>query len=318
MYLGAAAAIVYLSMHSALATQLANTNDGTSSKSTFTITQPQSLPTEPSTGTTQPNITSPYSSNGNGQTSAQTVSNTTSNWAGYAASGSDFTSVSGSWIVPQTSSSQETSADAAWIGIGGTSSSDLIQAGTQNVVTPGGQVVTTAFYELLPDSSVTIPNVSVSPGDSISASITENGSNIWTITLTDNTNGQTFTGNAEYDSSMSSAEWIEEDPSDGANQQIPLDSFGTVDFTNSSATENGNNVNLNSSNAQALTMAEEGGQVLASTSAIGNNGSSFSVSRSSVVSGSGISEFNESPWRWLRRGTPASGFGGESLNFRIY
>jgi hypothetical protein len=319
LYIGAAIAIIYLSLHSALATQLSDINNGDSGKSTFTITQPQSTSTSPNPGTKQPSVTSPFSSNGNGQTSAQTVSNTTGNWAGYAANGSNFTSVSGSWVVPQVVSSQETSADAAWIGIGGTSSSDLIQTGTQDVVTPDGQIETTAFYELLPDSSVTIPDVNVSPGDSISASITENGNNIWTITLTDNTNGQSFTGNAEYSSSMSSAEWIEEDPSDGANQQIPLDSFGSVNFTNTSATENGSNVNLTSSSAQALTMADESSQVLASTSTIGNDGSSFSVVRSSAVSGTGISEFNDNPWRWLRRGVPASGFGsGGSFTFRVY
>ncbi|MGH7203590.1 MAG: G1 family glutamic endopeptidase [Candidatus Levyibacteriota bacterium] len=42
----------------------------------------------------------------------------------------------------------------------------LIQAGTQNVIDPAGNVTTTAFYEMLPNVSQTIP-VHVKTGDTI-------------------------------------------------------------------------------------------------------------------------------------------------------
>jgi hypothetical protein len=65
--------------------------------------------------------------------------NHSNNWAGYVATGGTFTSVSGSWIVPQVNATG-TSSDATWVGIGGTTSRDLIQTGTRAVVNSNGQV----------------------------------------------------------------------------------------------------------------------------------------------------------------------------------
>src|SRR5580693_2390477 len=55
------------------------------------------------------------------------------NWAGYTASGGNFTSVTGTWDIPQISGSASPSADATWVGIGGVTTQDLIQAGTQAI-----------------------------------------------------------------------------------------------------------------------------------------------------------------------------------------
>ena len=181
---------------------------------------PNGLNSLGNTSTSQPN---------SNVTSAESTSNITSNWAGYAAESGTFTSVTGSWIVPTVNESGDTSADAAWIGIGGISSDDLIQVGTQNIVTPDGQVQSSAFYELLPDTSQPLNEININPGDSISASINEVSSGQWTISLVDNTNGQSFNQNVEYNSSLSSAEWIEEDPSDGTSE-IPFDNFGSINF----------------------------------------------------------------------------------------
>src|SRR5581483_11881915 len=93
------------------------------------------------------------------------------------------------------------------------SSGDLIQVGTQDTVSPTGRSSSSAFYELLPESSTIIPAIAVSTGDHMSASLIETASNEWTITITDTTNGQSFVKNVGYISSNSSAEWIEEDPS---------------------------------------------------------------------------------------------------------
>src|SRR4051812_44346743 len=62
------------------------------------------------------------------------------NWSGYVAGGSDYTAISGSWVVPQVSGGT-LSADATWVGIGGTASRNLIQAGTQAIVDYDGTVV---------------------------------------------------------------------------------------------------------------------------------------------------------------------------------
>ena len=170
------------------------------------------------------------------------ISNTTVNSAGYAATGQDITNVHGNWVVPTAGGSGE-AADATWIGIGGVTSNDLIQTGTQNVVGPDGSVQTSAFYELLPDDATMIPNFSVQAGDTVTANITETGTDMWQIVLKDTTSGASFSTSVSYASSLSSAEWVEEDPSDGISE-VPLDSFGTVTFRNAGATENGTSENL--------------------------------------------------------------------------
>lgn len=246
------------------------------------------------TSTTQPPST---------QTSSASVSNTTSNWAGYAATSGSYTGISGSWIVPNASGSGDTTADATWIGIGGVTSDDLIQVGTQNVVTPDGQVNSTAFYEMLPDASEDITNVEVNPGDSITASLNETSDGLWVVTLSDNTDGQSFSANLQYNSSLSSAEWIEEDPSDGYGQ-IPFDNFGTMTMTGGSAIVNGESETIAGSGAQTISMINSEGQPLTSTSALGANGSSFTVSRTDASSGPAVEEYNSDPYslRWHGNG----------------
>src|SRR5436309_15315674 len=54
------------------------------------------------------------------------------NWSGYVATNKTFTSVTGTWIVPQVTPGSSSAADATWVGIGGLNRSDLIQSGTQN------------------------------------------------------------------------------------------------------------------------------------------------------------------------------------------
>jgi hypothetical protein len=251
--------------------------------------------------------TSPSSSSTGSLASAQTISDVTSNWSGYAATKGTFTSISGSWIVPDASSSGYTSADASWIGIGGVSSDDLIQVGTQNVVSPEGDVSTSAFYELLPDNSTPIDSMSISAGDQVTANIKETSDDVWSIKIEDTTTGQVYQTTVDYDSSESSAEWIEEDPSDG-NSQIPFDNFGTVDFSNGSTLDNGSNESISSSSAQALTLENSDGEELADVSSLGSNGSSFNVVRTTASSVQEIYQFNSDPSAWVRRGMGIGGF----------
>ncbi|HVY67507.1 MAG TPA: G1 family glutamic endopeptidase [Patescibacteria group bacterium] len=231
-----------------------------------------------------------------GRTLAQTVppsainsgagSDSSYNWAGYVATGGGYTAVSGSWTVPQVQSTGGFSGDATWIGLGGISSNDLIQTGTQAIV-QNGSVSYQAWYELLPAYSQPV-SLAVTAGDSISAGIAQAGNNIWTITLRNNTTGQSYQTTVNYISSLSSAEWIEEMPSQGNNNFIPLDNFGTVQLSGAYASRNGQNLNLAQLSPQTLTMVNFGGQALAAVSAINSDGASFSVSRTTASSSSGI------------------------------
>jgi hypothetical protein len=193
-----------------------------------------------------------------------------------------YTSVSGSWTVPKaTGTSGETTADAAWIGIGGVSTGDLIQVGTQNTVSANGVQSTSAFYELLPHTSRTVSSLTVAPGDSVTASLTETSSNEWAIVISDTTTGKSYTVNVAYASKLSSAEWIEEDPSYSAGHLVPLDSFSPINFSGATAVNSGNTVNLLSGDAVSITMVNSTNYVVAYPSAIDSDSEGFTITKHS-------------------------------------
>lgn len=202
------------------------------------------------------------------------------NWSGYAATGGTYTAVSGSWTVPQVTAASVSGADATWVGIGGVTSHDLIQAGTDATVT-GGRVRYTAWVEMLPQSAQQVPLV-VNPGDNISVAITQQADGTWLIAFQNQTTGKAYQVTETYTSTRSSAEWVEEAPSSG-RQVVSLDNFGTVQFQAASAVKDGQQVSIAQANGKSITMIDQTGQILATPSALGSDGASFSVQRSAVV-----------------------------------
>ena len=217
-------------------------------------------------------------------TFAATVAPTSNNWAGYVATGGQYTSVGGSWIVPAVNSSGVQSADATWVGIGGASSKDLIQSGTQAFVSATGVVTYNSWYELLPDGEVDF-SVPVKPEDSVSVLISQLSGNLWHISFVNNTTGVSDAVNVNYTSTLSSAEWIEEVPMMDSTMTV-LDSFGVTDFMKAYAVNNGNLSSLAQLGATTITMTNSTHQIIAYPSAIGTDGASFIVTRNNTVSGS--------------------------------
>jgi hypothetical protein len=210
---------------------------------------------------------------------AQGLRNTSHNWSGYAATGGRFSGVTGTWTVPQFNSSDPSfGIDAAWVGIGGVRSTDLIQAGTQHTVSGNGSTRYEAWVETLPGPSRQVP-LRVHPGDSVTVSITLQSADQWLIAFTNSTTGQTYQQTETYRSSLSSAEWVEEAPSGARGGILPLDNFGTVEFTGGSAVKDGNTVSIAQANARAITMVSANEQTLAVPSALGSDGGSFSIAR---------------------------------------
>ena len=172
------------------------------------------------------------------------VQQTSLNWSGYAYNpGSGITAVTSTYVVPAVQSAAP-GFSAAWTGIGGDGSSDLIQAGTGQDSTGGTAYY--AWYEILPASETRIGNCTgdaactVTPGDTMTVNITETSLNVWTITMkargTDNWTWSIT--NLAYTSTHSSAEWILEAPTVGA--QTLLDHVGNVRFDpNNTFTRNG-------------------------------------------------------------------------------
>jgi hypothetical protein len=204
-------------------------------------------------------------------------------WAGYIIT-SDFanpkpvvTSVSGSWIVPEITASQQDAFSATWVGIGGQSDKTLIQIGTEQDSTDG-QPVYFAWYEALPDYSIAISEMSISAGDKITASIslTDSASNMWLVSIEDESTGQRFEKTVVYESSRLSAEWIVERPTIN-NLVGNLAQFSSVTFTSLEATVNGVTATVNNFPFSRVVMVNRQNKQLTSVSAFSTKTSVFSV-----------------------------------------
>ena len=155
-----------------------------------------------------------------------------SNWFGYdqgtLEQGSKlFNSIGGQWTVPTATQhvSGEAEYSSDWIGIGGgcvdasctVTDSTLIQTGTeQDVSGYPPQASYYAWWEVIPGPAIEISTMTINPGDQMSASIAQvvGDADVWTITIKDLTDGQSYTSptTIPYGSTMDTAEWIEETP----------------------------------------------------------------------------------------------------------
>src|ERR1700754_486319 len=172
--------------------------------------------------------------------SAATASDaqTSANWAGYAATGQQFSKVSGTWVQPAASCDSGTGDAAFWVGIGGATgeSNAREQPGTEVDCSGDGTPKYSAWYELVPAAPVTV-DLAVKPGDTISAAVGVNGNQV-SIAMTNKTTGKSFNKTLTMDTPATSpAEWIAEAPSQcsgsatGQCQTLPLADFGTVTFS---------------------------------------------------------------------------------------
>jgi hypothetical protein len=205
------------------------------------------------------------------------------NWGGYAVA-SDFnnpqpvvTGVSGSWVVPEVAISQNDTFSAVWIGIGGTFGTDLIQAGTEQD-SINGVTYYSAWFELLPDYEITVTTMNISSGDKISACIglSDPNLNVWTISLIDLTNGESFSQDFEYSSSRLSAEWVLERPVVN-NVLSQLADFGTLTFSNCTVVLNGKSANLGAFPSTKILLSNRQKIQLVDVSNLSSRGSSFTI-----------------------------------------
>jgi hypothetical protein len=158
------------------------------------------------------------------------------NWSGYAVTpGSGVTAVSSTFTVPSAGLVPPGFA-ATWTGIGGYSTSDLIQAGTAEQSAPNNPLVGPqyyAWYELLPASETQLTgctgdaNCTVTPGDNVTVDIGQVSGSTWSISMTDSGHWS-WSHDVIYSSSESSAEWILEAPTLVA--QTLLAPVGTAHF----------------------------------------------------------------------------------------
>jgi hypothetical protein len=194
---------------------------------------------------------------------------TSSNWSGYAVTGSRFTSVSASWTQP-TAKCSGTAYSSFWVGLDGDTSNTVEQTGT-DADCSGSTPQYYAWYEMYPKFPVNL-KFTVRPGDHLSASVTTNGSGQFTLTITDSTQGWSNTTNARLKSAkLASAEVIAEAPS-SSQGVLPLANFGTVSFSGAKA--NGSLLTSSTPHLDPITM-QSGSTVKAQPGSISNG--SFSV-----------------------------------------
>jgi len=159
---------------------------------------------------------------------------TSSNWAGYAATGARFTSVSASWVQPSVSCSS-TAYSSFWIGIDGDGSNSVEQTGSEADCS-GSTARYYSWYEMYPAYPVNYSDA-VSAGDHFTSTVSTNGSGTFTLVLSDTTKGWTHTTTkTSTTATLASAEVIAEAPSSSTGV-LPLAHFSTAAF--SSATANG-------------------------------------------------------------------------------
>jgi hypothetical protein len=160
---------------------------------------------------------------------ANTVSS--SNWSGYAATGSKFTSVSSSWVQPAVSCKSTDTYSADWVGLDGYHDATVEQTGALAECI-GGAPRYAAWYETYPNPPVYFSS-KVTPGHQMDASVTANSATSFTMTIADTTAGWSHTVTKSVSGAQrSSAEVIVEAPCcTGSGGALPLADFRSVIFS---------------------------------------------------------------------------------------
>lgn len=216
-----------------------------------------------------------------------------SNWSGFAVTGTAFTDAKASWTVPTVNCSVTPGTNSSptyssfWVGIDGYTSSSVEQTGTDSDCN-GSTPTYYAWYEFYPNPSYEILTINVRPGDEMSAEVSYLGSQ-FTVTITDKTTGKTFSkSSAVKGAARTSAEWIAEAPCcSRSGGSLPLSDFGTVkfglDYTGIAGTNDATSgtvkgpISAFGAAVEQIVMATSAGVDMAIPSALQTDGTSFTV-----------------------------------------
>jgi Peptidase A4 family len=187
------------------------------------------------------------------------------NWSGYAVTGSTFTTTTASWTQPVidcTSGDGETDM-SPWVGIDGYNSNTVEQTGSSGDC-DGASPDYYAWYEMYPRNVVVI-NKTVEPGDQFTATVTHTSGTNYSLVLKDITQGWTNSVTKSLSAKDNSAEAVLEM---AANN---LTKFSTDPFTG--FTVDGSPIGSFTGSPYTIQQMEikVGGTVCDSTSALTNN-----------------------------------------------
>ncbi|KAF7536000.1 hypothetical protein G7054_g4892 [Neopestalotiopsis clavispora] len=197
------------------------------------------------------------------------------NWAGAVLIGTGYTSVTGTIVVPTPEtpsggSSRTEYAASAWVGIDGdTCQTAILQTGVDFYV-EGSEVAFDAWYEWYPDYAYTFSGITIDAGDTVTMTVTATSKSAGTAVIENVTKGTTVTHSFSGETDTlceTNAEWIVEDFSSG-NSLVPFADFGTVTFTDASATTSSGTVGV--SGATIIDIKQDG-EVLTECSTSGTS-----------------------------------------------
>ncbi len=144
---------------------------------------------------------------------------TSGNWSGYIATGTSYTEASGAFDVPNVSRYVTGSTASEWVGIDGWSNSTLVQAGVNEIPLGHGATLVEPWWEVVPGPQELATGMMVRAGDRIKAQVEEVSAGRWSISLVDDTNGDSFSTVQPYAGPASSAEWVVE--ADATTSGVP-------------------------------------------------------------------------------------------------
>ena len=203
---------------------------------------------------------------------------TSPNWSGYLVTGKpsgsvSYTGVTGTWTVPTATCGNKLAAGGSstvWIGLGGYTTKDQEEVGTDSNCNAKDQPIYYAWFELLPYIAFNVfPTKTdvVQPGDTMVGLVKSLAINLVEVSITDQTRNWTFERNITYSSQdLTTAEWMVEAPSECLYyvcHQANLTNFDSVTMHDLSATTSkGDTGNLNDSDWQVIPIQMVPGPVL--------------------------------------------------------
>ncbi|KAH9847714.1 peptidase A4 family-domain-containing protein [Lenzites betulinus] len=170
------------------------------------------------------------------------ITRNSTNWSGavLVVDPPTFRTVTGTFTAPIPSEPSGQTGDhlgSAWVGIDGDTCEEdgILQTGIDYKISANGTVSYVAWSEWFPVGTLDFDDLTVSAGDSITASVTATSTTSGTATLINHSTGQhatqTFSDQALL--CLTNADWIVEDFDDGG--MVSFAKFGAVTFTDASA-----------------------------------------------------------------------------------
>jgi hypothetical protein len=200
------------------------------------------------------------------------------NWSGYADTGSGFTSVTSSWKEPSAACGSALSLAAFWVGIDGYNDGSVEQDGTL-IECEGGTPSYFSWWEMYPSNAVQVVGETVAPGDVITASVVRSGTS-YKLSVTDATHpANSFTTTQSCtDCSNSSAEVIAEAPCCSSGTSVyPLSHFSLYTAYATTVKTSSKSGVISSFPDDEITMIDSSKNVMAQPGALSTNGKLFKV-----------------------------------------